>query len=299
MNKKTISIAISAEHLCKHNKNLDQLTHAIYMIARNACLFQINEIIILGNKTNESNEKDTLLVGSLFQFFITPRYLVQETFCKSFQTGKLPKNVFNKAKTMPLIPTIMEYLQPGINKDIKFREGISINKNILKLRSKTANGKVKKLPKNVKTTRFVQIGLNTVLELDNKEDPLPLNVRVSVDMINKKVVSVQEAWKEKYCGYVVRAAMGVVEVFTEAPWEYDIGILIKAGEMFSHNNEVENEKLDSWEKVSGKMHSVIVVCPSVTGEEKELFDQTVGLNKARVEDGAVLAMGRFADCLNI
>lgn len=301
--KRTVSLAISAELLCKHNRNLEQLTYAVYQIARNACLYKVAEVVVLGEEN-----KETILVGSLFQFFITPRYLVKETFSRSLGSGALPKNVFNKGKTLPAIPGLLDFLHPAVNKRARYREGISINKNFLKHRTKTETGKVRKINKNLKTTRHVQVGLDRVVELGPDEDALPLNVRVSVDVEARKVVSVQDAWGDEYTGYSIRVAKDVVEVFTEAPIGlvgedgYDMGVLVPAGDMFDRQHAGQAHKTAALARVGvaecrRRKHPVLVVAGgelAAKGAELGVFDCKLELpSRVRGEDGAVAAMGKL------
>lgn len=316
---RTVSLCISADSICKYNKNIDQLTHAVYEISRSACMFKISEIILLNNNNKDNKyNKNTLIVASLLQFFITPRYLVKETFSNAFKNGTIPKNIFNKAKTLPLIPTIMEYLQPGINKDCNYREGISINKNVTKHRRKNADGKVLKIKKSIKTTKFVQIGSDKIMEIksDNNsnddEGSLPLNVRVTVDMKEKKVVGFKEAWGDKYCGYSVRICNDIIGLFTEVNTKligedgYDMSILVKTCDFFNKKKTDDTMMLKevSREDVKEKEHIVVVVVPKGQGQgqgqdpdqdenaNEDVFDGTIRVPAgARVEEGCIVALG--------
>lgn len=300
--ERTVSLCVPAAVVCRHNRNLDQLTHAAYEIARSACMFKVSEVIVLGEGKEDRN---SLVLGSLLQFFITPRYLVQETFAKAFASGQLPRNVFNKAKTLPLVPTLLEYLQPGVNKACKYREGISINKNVLKHRRKNASGKVCKVPKAHKTTRFVQVGAGEVLELAGETDGLPLNVRVTVDMAEKKVVGVQEAWGP-YTGYVVRLAASVEDVFTEVNTAlvgedgYDMSLVARTSDFFARTKTktpvLATLPEVSREEAGHKSHVLVVVTgPAGEGgaedEAGELFDGAIRVPEgSRVEEGVVIAL---------
>lgn len=297
---RTVSLSIPADVICRHNKNLDQLTHAAYEISRSACMFKVNELILL---SKDKTDKKVIILGALLQFFITPRYLVKETFAKAFNNGTLPKNVFNKAKTMPIIPTLMEYLQPRVNKECKYREGISINKNILKHRRKNANGKVIKINKNLKTTKFVQVGLDKVIELSNEgsNGGIPLNVRVTVDMNDKKIVSVKEAWGSSYTGYAIRIAGSIIEIFTEVNTDivgedgYDISVIVPTCDFFHKGKYNDDIKEVNKEEVLKREHVVVVVVDggeNIEEEEKGVFDGKVRVpSGARAEEGAVVALG--------
>ncbi|MFT8422750.1 MAG: putative RNA uridine N3 methyltransferase, partial [Gluconacetobacter sp.] len=81
-----------------------------------------------------------------------------------------------------------------------------------------------------------------VLELAGETDGLPLNVRVTVDMAEKKVVGVQEAWGP-YTGYVVRLAASVEDVFTEVNTAlvgeagYDMSLVARTSDFFARTKK--------------------------------------------------------------
>lgn len=304
--ERTVSVCIRVADVCRHNRNMDQLTHAAYEIARSACMFKVGELVLLGDGKEDRN---SIVLGSLLQFFITPRYLVKETFAKAFESGQLPKNVFNKAKTLPPVPTLLEYLRPGVNEACHYREGITINKNVLKHRRKNARGKVCKVPKAAKTTRYVQVGTQEVVEVRGDEG-LPLNVRVTVDMDTKQVVGVKEAWG-RYSGYVVRVAGGLVDVFTEVDTSlvgadgYDMSVVVRTGDFFGKRKSKSKSKSAkrllevSREQLVQKEHVLVVVTgrsceESDAGdeeEEEELFDGEIRVpDGSRVEEGVVIAL---------
>jgi len=81
----SVSVCIPAETLSNQNKSLELLTHSVYEIARTCSFHKVNELIIIGAK----DDKDVILISSLFQFFITPRYLISETFRKPVNDKKL------------------------------------------------------------------------------------------------------------------------------------------------------------------------------------------------------------------
>lgn len=312
--EKTVSICIPADIICKQNKNLEQLTIAAYEIARSASLFKIKEIILL-SKDKES--KEILIFGSILQFFITPRYLVNETFFKLFKDKLIPKNIFNKAKKLPILPNLIEFLEPyKINKEIRFKEGISINKNINKKRRKNLNGKVIKINKNDKTTKFVQIGTDKLIKIKNDKG-LPFNVRVSIDLKEEKVVSFKEAWGSKYCGYNIRICSNLIEIFTEVNTKliskdgYDMSLIVKTSNFFNKDKNLDiNKKLNEVNKqdLKDKRHLLVFVIGNERldlklndkegeGEDEEeedeyeIFDGLIRVpTGSRIEEGVIVAL---------
>lgn len=261
------SICINAETLCRHNKGLEQLTYALHQISRNACQYEVKEIVILGNDKVE--ESKILTICAILQYFITPKYLVKEVFRNSI--NKLPNKVFKKCYKMPIIGKLKDYLQG--TKDN--REGISIIKNIK--RRKRDDGKVIKLNKNEKSTKFIQIGEKEMIEI-NEDNGIPLGVRVSINIKDKKIVNGEDIWG--YVGYNIRIAKDYTSIFTEAGGDgYEKGILVKVG--INGNDKPRSD-------LSKSTGSRIIYCFGCNGKEmEELCDEIVVGYGNRVEDAIV------------
>lgn len=249
----TVSICIDAVQIVKDYKNLRLLTEALYMVARHACDMGVVELIVLDEETNKGS-LNGLRVGALLQYFVTPQYLVKETFKTAFSKG-LDKKIFNEAKKYPVIKSIKTYMKPWSDKDCVYREGISIVRKIR--REKKASGKVKKSTAREKSTEWVNVGLPKVVELVDNER-VPFGVRVTVEIVDRekytgKIVSAKDAWR--YCGYVVRGACDSEGVFAGAGAVTDgegyskvVGVsggVGEDGDGEGGNNVVEEEKTSS------------------------------------------------------
>ncbi|SSD61985.1 uncharacterized protein SCODWIG_03746 [Saccharomycodes ludwigii] len=191
-------------------KNLDQITDTLYQVARCCTIYNIAEIIIL--KTTNSETTDTenknvskeMLIASILQYFVTPPYLIKSVFKKKY----LP--YFKYAEKLPRLNALpfMRYLNMDNG---RYREGLAVRMKHPNIGNSTA-GKKKKYDQ----TKYIQVGKNELLEL--KTQLVPINVRVTVDMIEKKVVSPQEAYgdfvglKNTY-GYYVRVASRFSDLF--------------------------------------------------------------------------------------
>lgn len=257
-------------------KNLEQITHIAYQVAKAATIFQVSEIVILdvpdrrtnendankavemageqGNKKitfnlsnedlgpapsaearkedvklqeSDENEGNALLFATILQYFVTPPYLVKGVF----QDSKF-KHKFKYAEKLPKLSTLPFMNSNSSIKD--FKEGLSIPKHTPKIKKK--NKKVSAL-KKLQVTKYVNIGKATPLVLEGTE--IPVNVRVTIDVKNRKVVSPQTAYgtsgTKGSFGYLVRYAKAFSAIFTELtfPNGYTESIYIQADEYFS------------------------------------------------------------------
>lgn len=184
---------------------------------------------ISGNedKYRLENDNNGLLLSTLLQYFVTPPYLVKDLFRDSDYRQK-----FKYAKKLPKLSAL-----PFMNDDTKsgeFREGLSVPKHSPKVLKR--KGKISAL-KKLQVTKFVNIGQNSPITLKGAE--IPVNVRVTIDVKNLKIVSPQMAYghaglKASF-GYFVRYAKSLSSVFTELPLPdgYSESLLIRANEFFA------------------------------------------------------------------
>lgn len=184
------------------------------------------------------NESNGLLFATLLQFFVTPPYLVKGVFQDS-----IFKHKFKYAEKLPKLTTLPFMNNNNVIKD--FKEGLSIPKHTPKIKKK--NKKVSAL-KKLQVTKYINIGQTKPLELNGAE--IPVNVRVTVDVKNKKVVSPQVAYgvtgTKASFGYFVRYAKSFSSIFTELsfPEGYTESIFVRADDYF-------NSKKVDLPKISG------------------------------------------------
>lgn len=279
-------------------KNLEQITYTLYQIARSACIYNVAEIVILkaesetnkgesdrkndkkrgakikfddGNNTNnasteylEDSEKEDgkkrlskpMLMASLLQFFITPPYLVNSVFKKDYM------KYFTYAKQLPRIPSLpfMRFYQDNNG---RYREGLAI-----RMSKPGERGKSKK---SFDQTKYINIGKDKNLEL--KGQLVPINVRVTVDTIEQKVVSPEEAYGDfvgakASFGYHVRVAKSFADLFTQSPFPqgYTQTVWINSGDFFFDETLKKNVKVQtqipSIEKVIRPTEEEIELDPS-------------------------------------
>lgn len=237
-----VSLCIDARQFVQEYKSLRALTEAVYLVARNASDHKVVEIVVLeeteeGKVAEEGVESCGLKIAALLQYFVTPQYLVKETFKTAMSSGGLSPKVFAEAKKFPPLEALRPLLQPWRGGH-KFRDGVAIVRR--PVRAKTASGKVKKTAVKDKTTGFVNVGLSRAVELGGGVR-VPFGVRVTVQMhgddkeaaeagaedkevaeaaeaaekgVYPCVVSPEAAWH--YAGFSVRVAQSVASVFGEA-----------------------------------------------------------------------------------
>lgn len=250
--------------------NLEQITHTVYQIAKAATIFNVAEIVLLeienkeasretqdkvlvktGKKKIKFNEKmeinctknensikkkrlsPGMLILSLLQFFVTPPYLVNSVFKKEY------RGYFKIASKLPRLTTLpfMRYLKDDRG---RYREGLAI-----RMSKPGVSNKNKTL---YEQTKYINIGKDINLELKNQL--IPVNVRVTVDTIEKKVVSPDQAYgdfvgaKSSY-GYHVRLAKSFKEIFTQSPFSegYTQTVWVNSGDFYYNPDLKQNMKI--------------------------------------------------------
>lgn len=232
-----VSICIPSSSIREQNSlNLFQATTVAYQIARLATIFHVVEVIVLdipeprgetknsptqnsttlGNKikfseqseapshasSSEIRGKDSFVLATLLQFFVTPPYLVKALFKPS------ERKLLKHAMKLPKL-TCLPIMNAG--REHQFREGLSIPKRTPKSNTK---GKKTKPLRKLQVTRYVNIGASKPMILDQD---VPVNVRLTVDLRAKKVVSPQIAYncQNRLFAYTVRYARTISSIFTE------------------------------------------------------------------------------------
>lgn len=314
------STIISSTNAC----NLEQITNIAYQVARAATIYNVVEIIVLdipsidkrheilesqANKSVKIDKKIKFnevlpdpvtetqttatscdgsyqLFENLLQYFITPPYLVKSMFKNS---KYLPK--FKYAMKLPKLSTLPFMNNNDVIKD--FKEGLSIPKKSPGKKSKN----------KLKTTKFVNIGGAQPIELSHD---VPVNVRVTVDTKNKKIVSPTEAYgvigaKSAFC-YYTRSTTEFNQIFTKSaqPDGYTSSIYVNCDNYFEEgqnatptfnkdNNKVllvfGNPKDFAFSLQQDKQINV----PNFT----DLFDQTISLSNLRIEDALMITLTKL------
>ncbi|RLV85496.1 putative methyltransferase [Meyerozyma sp. JA9] len=245
MPKVEVALCVPSTVISHSNaRNLQHATFIAYQIAKAATLYNVSEIVVLSipdaevvaEKTGpkvvsaatggqkimfddvasspktEQNHKtrtddDSLVLATLLQYFVTPPYLVKAVF----KDSKFRKK-FKYAEKLPKIPSLPFMANNDVHKD--FKEGLSVAKKTPKIVKKN-----KKVPgKKLSVTKYVNIGGDELLELAGPD--IPVNVRVTVDVKNKQVVSPRDAYgvsgNKSTFGYFVRVSRSFTSIFTES-----------------------------------------------------------------------------------
>ncbi|QLQ77780.1 hypothetical protein HG537_0A00270 [Torulaspora globosa] len=222
-------------------RNLEQITSAVYQVAKAATIFNVGEIVILdlGQKSNRENKgpnslSDAMLIASLLQYFVTPPYLVNTVFKKQY------RRYFQEASKLPRLSSLpfMRHLDEDKG---RYREGLAIRM------TKPGSNSTTKKGKEFKQTKYINIGKAEPLQL--KTQLVPVNVRVTVDTIEHRVVSPQEAYgdfvgAQASYGYHVRVAKSFGSVFTECalPNGYSQAIWANSGDYYYNEQLTKHRK---------------------------------------------------------
>lgn len=289
----SLSLCVSST-LGNNCSGLDQLTGAAYQISRALVAFDVAEVVVLNDSQN------AIVLAALLQYFITPPYLVGETF----KGVELPQNVFGKAKRFQSIPNLPAFS----SKDHK--EGLSIEKKPTnwskhhpEFQAKSTSGRVRPLPKAAKVTKFVQVGREECVVLSEEVE---LGKRVTVDVANAKVVTPNEAYGKNNVlgvyGYEVRLANKLIDVWTDTriPGGYGASGFVSGGEFHAPSpcglavgpsGESKNTLLvvGQW----AKLESLLQDCNLEGVGLADLFDfHTPVPNQLRVEDAVTVGLSR-------
>lgn len=234
---------------------------------------------------------DAMFIATVLQYFVTPPYLMKGIFKKKFWAN------FQYAKDLPKL-TRLPFMAPGAQ--AKFREGLTV-----------AQGKVskpmKKKGKPLTNTKYVNVGHGEYLELQGQQ--VPLNVRVTVDTQERKIVSPSAAYDgqtgvNSSYGYHVRIASKFAKVFTESsyPEGYTQTLFVSGGDYHRHTHP----KLTQVVKPSGNLLLVVSSWKELesvfqnekfegVSDVKEFFDGEVSVPwGVRVEDAAMVALAKLS-----
>lgn len=302
-----------------------QQTSTAHQIARAALLYGVSEIVVYSipevketsatekkkivfgeeetRSKQEEYDEDSLKLAGLLQFFITPSYLRKLLFndLKSFQHAK-------KLTKLPGLPFLNH--SKG-----RYLEGMAIpakiqNKKMaaaIKKKNKTGSMKSKKEIAEESSTGKVNVGNKTVIDLENQT--VPVGSRVTVDIIDRKVVSPSTAYGSDSFGYTVRIARNFGKVFTESiyPDGYTFSMYIPSEE-FTKHGEIELKKVSQvdrsghtllvygkWTEVQRAVEQDRQELEAVTNPES-LFDGRLDVQRgARTEDVVMISLARLGE----
>lgn len=251
--------------------------------------------------TSDINENNTLLFATLLQYFMTPPYLVKSVFANNKFNTK-----FKYAKNLPKISTLPFMSNNNVSSD--FREGLTIPKATPKVTKK--NKKVSAL-KKLSVTKYVNIGQSEPFVLDQE---VPVNVRVTVDLKNNKIVSPLQAYgligNKLSFGYHVRYCANFSSIFTESsfPQGYTSTIYVNCDDYFNSNDSIDDRSsINKNPELAPKDGKVLLVFgnyhdinysfqsdkANLEGVDSvsEMFDGELAVPKGvRIEDAALIGL---------
>ena len=230
-----------------HCKNLEQLTHVVYQIAKAAVTFNVGEVVVLdlGDRKEKAKDdkeskgathrlSDAMLIATLLQYFVTPPYLVKSVFKKQYA------QYFKIAKDLPRLGALPFMRHLGDGDEGRYREGLAV-------RMSNPN---EKSTKEFKQTKYINVGRSELLAL--KTQLVPANVRVTVDIEERRVVSPVEAYGDfvgarSSFGYHVRVAKSFGDVFTESaqPGGYSQCVWANCGDFYYDEHERRHVKVET------------------------------------------------------
>ena len=336
----TFSLCVPSTIISSCNaRNLEQVTNVAYQVAKAASTFQVGEIVVIdippkrteavaaavrleGNTGNtkvkfgpdesdpvaqsaakqsalrdsEDLDSNGLLFATLLQYFVAPPYLTKALFRQSKYNKK-----FKYAEKLPKLSNL-----PFMNNNRvgdHFREGLTTPKHTPKVQKRGKKTSVTKL----KVTKYVNIGEETPLELEGKE--VPVNIRVTVDLKNKKIVSPKVAYgysgSKSTFGYYVRLAKLITAIFTELsfPQGYSDSIFINANDYFTNGPETSLAAASTVTRgnvllVVGKLDDFLRSFSRETIEGvsdlTDMFDSELKIPAGmRVEDAVMVALAKL------
>ena len=274
-----------------HCSNLEQVTHVVYQIAKAAVTFNVGEVVVLDlgdrkqkvkdakeTKSNTHRLSDAMLIATLLQYFVTPPYLVKSVFKKQYA------QYFKVAKDLPRLGALPFMRHLGDGDEGRYREGLAV-------RMSNPN---EKSTKEFKQTKYINVGCDELLAL--KTQLVPANVRVTVDVEDRRVVSPVEAYgnfvgAHSSFGYHVRVAKSFGAVFTESaqPGGYSQCLWANCGDFYYDENERRHVKVET------KVPRVTTIYQPAAAAAAEAAETVAGGNAAKIQPAnLLLVFGKWA-----
>ncbi|KAL4708296.1 hypothetical protein ACJJTC_007702 [Scirpophaga incertulas] len=234
----SVSIAIPGSIL-ENAQSAELRTYLAGQIARAACIFCIDEVIVyddIGDKLNTKKSKmegvdgvkvarkSCVQLARILQYLECPQYLRKHFF-------PLHKDLEFAGLLNPL--DAPHHLR--VSNDFKFREGITMNKKVKPGRGSLVNVG---LLQDVSTDKLLNPGIRvTVRMLPSQEGSKKLK---------GKIVSLTTPRAETgvYWGYTVRIANNLSQVFTQSPYKNGYDLTIGTSDKGSSIDNLPNKELN-------------------------------------------------------
>ncbi|KXJ80018.1 hypothetical protein RP20_CCG027221 [Aedes albopictus] len=303
----TLSIAVPGSIL-DNAQSPELRTYLAGQIARAACIFQVDEVVVFddcGTTGNQATEKlgtvDTsegstsarrccVQLARILQYLECPQYLRKFFF-----------PIHNDLKFCGLLSPLDSQHHLRQASEFEFREGIVTNKP-------TKNDK----------SSFVNVGLLNDVLVDTHLDP---GVRVTVKMppgvdlkskkIRAKVVPPAQPRQETgiYWGYTVRIANSLSQVFTKSPYKGGYDLTVGTSDTGTNVQELEPRSLN-YKHVLVVFGGVLGLEPALDNDHKlnvdsveQLFDQYLntvprqGSRTVRTEEAILISLAALGEKL--
>lgn len=213
----TISIAIPGSIL-ENAQSPELRAYLAGQIARAACVFQVDEIVVFDDYSDESNAKKATLednyglktvrecciqLGRILQYLECPQYLRKQFF-----------PIHNHLKFCGILNPLNAPHHLTRNEQFSFREGIVLNKP-----SKKGCFVNVGLLKEVLVDKTLTPGIRCTVKLKQEENTKKLKGTVVSPLTPRKETGV-------YWGYTIRLANSLSKVFSQCPYKdgYDLTV---------------------------------------------------------------------------
>uniref|UniRef100_A0A182Q1G9 SPOUT domain containing methyltransferase 1 n=1 Tax=Anopheles farauti TaxID=69004 RepID=A0A182Q1G9_9DIPT len=304
----TVSIAVPGS-IMDNAQSPELRTYLAGQIARAACIFQVDEVIVFDDYGPNNQVMDRLTtiqttdgsssarrcciqLARILQYLECPQYLRKYFF-----------PIHNDLKFCGLLNPLDSQHHLRQQSEFVFREGIVTNKPT----------------KGSKAGAYVNVGLLNDVLVDTK---LEENLRVTVKLpdgadlkskkIRAKVVPPSQPRQETgiYWGYTVRIANSLSEVFTKSPYRGGYDMTVGTSDRGTNVHEVEAKSL-SYRHALIVFGGVLGLEPALDNDQKltadtveDLFDvylntvPTQGSRTIRTEEAILISMAALGDKLN-
>ncbi|XP_018564255.1 putative methyltransferase C9orf114 [Anoplophora glabripennis] len=213
----TLSIAVPGSIL-ENAQSHELRTYLAGQIARAACIFQVDEIVVFDDYGDEANSKKSTIedngglitarhscvqLGRILQYLECPQYLRKSFF-----------PIHNDLKYCGILNPLNAPHHMGPNDQFAYREGVVLNKPVKSGRGSCVNVG---LLKDVHVDKSLTPGLRCTVQLLPQQD--------NSKKLKGIVVSPATPRKETgiYWGYSVRIANSLSKVFSQCPYDgYDL-----------------------------------------------------------------------------
>ncbi|KAG6459625.1 putative methyltransferase C9orf114 [Manduca sexta] len=234
----TISIAVPGSIL-ENAQSAELRTYLAGQIARAACVFCVDEVIVyddIGDKLNTKKSKledadgvkvarkSCVQLARILQYLECPQYLRKHFF-------PLHKDLEFAGLLNPL--DAPHHLR--MSNDFKFREGITMNKKVRPGKGSQVNVG---LLQDISTDKLLNPGLRVTVRM--------LPTAEGSKKLKGKIVSLSTPRAETgvYWGYTVRIANNLSQVFTQSPYKDGYDLTIGTSDRGSSIDELPNNGLD-------------------------------------------------------